>query len=138
MRGERIDVAAVDACEQFLIGEALAELLLAVVSADKEAATAARRVENIGVALANTKGIDDIYNRFVSVVLTELVPLFGADELLKNVSENIGRNFLEIKLVNRVDCPVPSFKRISAGQGHERRPFLIIVGEKDGFIIAGL
>src|SRR5713226_3587157 len=53
VRGEWVDITAIDTLQQILVGEALVEVVLTVVSADKKAAAAARGVQDFSVSLTD-------------------------------------------------------------------------------------
>ena len=59
MSWERVNIAPIKARQQFLIGQALVKVKLAVVGADEKRPTPARRIKCSRVGLSNAEGIDD-------------------------------------------------------------------------------
>ena len=56
---ERVNIAPIKARQQFLIGQALIKVKLAVVRADEKCPTPARRIKCGRVGVSNAEGIDD-------------------------------------------------------------------------------
>src|SRR5574341_348933 len=136
MRGERIDVAAVQPAEQILVRHAFVELVFAIPGAHQETARTAGGIEHDGFWLVNAKGVDDIHDVFFSVMLAELVAFFRADQLLKEAAENVRGNLFEVDSLDRVNELAPRLQRIDAGERHQRR-FFVGFGKEDRLVIAG-
>src|SRR5207302_1157673 len=83
----------------------------------------------------DTKSVHNVHDVFVGIVLPEFVPFFWADEFLKCVAENVGRNNLEVESINCGDGLIPSLHSIRAGESHERSPFFLF-WKKHGLVIA--
>src|SRR5438132_5743528 len=108
----------------------------AVVSANEKAAGAACGVEHVVIGLADTKGVDDVNEVLVGVVLAEFVALLGFNEALEYAAENIGADFLEIEGAKILQNGAPGVRRVLVAKDVRPGPVLFSRVE-EGFVVAG-
>ena len=144
VRCEKGYVCAENLREAFVVAKLGIEPVLAMIRADKKAAGAARRIENAVFPAPDTKGIDEIDEFFVGVVLTEFVAFLRRDEALENRAENVAVDRGEIEGTQIVENGNPRIARVFVGKNQWPCPIaafgfwiensFIVAGKVDGFL----
>src|ERR1043166_8047594 len=135
MRREVGYVGAEDPRDQFAMAKVGLQIFLARVGAHEKGPTTTPGIENSVIAIANAKGVYQVYDLRSGIVLAIFVPFLRRDQLLENATNNVIVQLRKIELVDVLQHTAPSFDSAGA-QKRNAIAEIPAVEPEDRFVVA--